>query len=97
VTLPAGIRVHALLSERVPRVRWDPAAVVQCVADFDDLDVVEVAAHCALYMQQHTAANNGPRTLRTFMERAREHQALEQLKTDRAKALAPYHRPRNST
>lgn len=96
MTLPDGIRVHMLLSERVPRVAWDPAIVVQCVADFAELDVVEVAAHCALYMQQHPQAANGPRTLRTFLERARDNARLEDLKTRRAAALAPYHRPRNS-
>ncbi len=90
------MRVLILLRERVPRVRWDPALVVQCVADFEDLDVLEAAAHCALYMQQHPAAANGPRTLRTFFERAQDHARLERLKSDRAEALKPYHRPRNT-
>jgi hypothetical protein len=95
VTLPLGIQVRALLAERVPNVHWDPRLVAQCVADFSDVDVVEVAARCAAYMQETPAAKNGPRTLRTFLERERRDRAHLSDKAREAKRLAPYHRPKN--
>jgi hypothetical protein len=95
VTLPSGIEVRALLVERVPGVHWDPRLVAQCVADFGDVDVLEVAARCAAYMQETPTAKNGPRTLRTFLEHERRDRAHLSKRAQEAERLAPYHRPKN--
>lgn len=96
MTLPTAIAVRTLLARRVPAVVWDPSLVAQCVADFeDDVDVLEVAARCAAYMQETPSARNGPRTLRTFLERERKEGASKSELARRRKALAKYTRPQN--
>lgn len=96
MTLPLGIRVLTLLRERMPDCQWDPRLVAQCVVDFEqDVDVLEVAARCAAFMQEKPGAMNGPRTLRTFLERERRSAAAGTELERRRKALTVYDRPRN--
>ncbi len=67
-SLPLGLRVLALMRERVPRLAWDPRAVLLVVEDYEHIiDVEEVAAECAHWlMTSGTRAKDGPMTLRGF-------------------------------
>lgn len=96
MTLPKGITVQALLRRRLPAIAWDPRLVAQCVADFErDVDVLEVAARCAAFIQEHPDARNVPRTLRTFLERERQHGHAQSELDRRRRDLAAYDRPKN--
>jgi hypothetical protein len=94
--LPPEIAVYVLLSQRVPRIRWDVTQLFHTVGDFTDVDVVEVAGRCALYLNETPAARNGVRTFRTFLERERKERSAEHDLQKRASRLSMYHRPLNS-
>lgn len=83
--LPVWVELLVLCRERCPRLSWEPVRVVRVAEDFADLDVLPVAQRALDYIDTRPGTKDGPRTLRTFMERAREeqdrrHQALAGLR-----------------
>jgi glycine cleavage system regulatory protein len=90
--LPVWVVVLRLCRERGPRLSWDTARVVRVCEDFADVDVVAVAQRALDYIETRPGTKDGPRTLRTFMERAR---AEKDRRHQAAAELQVYDRTRN--
>jgi hypothetical protein len=81
-SLPPLLELHAMARRRAPQLAWPLARLLAILDDFPGLRWRMVAGRCFDYISERQGVRDGPRTLRTFMER-------EQRALDEQRQLAP--------
>jgi hypothetical protein len=67
--LPSLIRLHRMCQRRAPHLEWPLSRLAAILEDFPEVSWRMVAGRCLDYIGEREGIRDGPRTLRTFMER----------------------------